>query len=425
MFLLSGNDLAMATFDVDTELDVERIRADFPILHQSDDNGNTLAYLDNAASSQRPQAVIDSLVEVYTKHYANVHRGGHRLSSESTDLYEDSRKAAQRFIGAVSSNEVIFTSGTTAGLNLVARSWGDANISSGDEILVTEMEHHSNLVPWQQLAQRKGAKIKALPVTEDGQLDLDFLPRLLTERTKLVAVGAVSNVLGTINPIARISEATHAVGAKIVVDAAQSVPHEAIDVNGWDADFVAFSAHKMLGPSGLGILYGKEDLLDKMPPFLGGGSMITTVEIDHFTPAMLPAKFEAGTPPIAPAIALKPAIEYLEAVGLARILRHEQALAVYAHQLLADVPGLRILGPDVSKKAGIVSFVIDGLNAFDIAALLDSRGVAVREGHHCTMPLHQKYGISASVRASFYMYNTRTEVERLAEAVHSAQQLLA
>lgn len=415
----------MATFDLQSELDVERIRADFPILDQTDDYGNTLAYLDNAASSQRPQAVIDALSDVYTRYYANVHRGGHRLSSESTDRYEEARAAVAAFVGANSPNEVIFTSGTTAGLNLVARSWGDANLSSGDEILLTEMEHHSNLVPWQQLAERTGAVIRAIPVTEEGTLDLDFLPRLLNERTKLVAVTAVSNVLGTINPVAAITEAAHAQGAKVVVDAAQAVPHEAIDVNGWDADFIAFSAHKMLGPSGLGVLYGKEALLEGMPPFLGGGSMITTVEIDHFTPAMLPAKFEAGTPPIAPAIALKPAIEYLEAVGLARILKHEQSLAAYATQLLADVPGLRILGPEVTRKAGIVSFVIEGINPFDIAALLDSRGVAVREGHHCTMPLHEKYGISASVRASFYLYNTRSEVERLAEGVKAAQRMLA
>ncbi|MBA2117218.1 aminotransferase class V-fold PLP-dependent enzyme [Bremerella alba] len=407
----------MATFDVESQLDVKRIRADFPILHQVDEEQHPLVYLDNGASSQRPKSVIDCLSNVYQRYYANVHRGAHRLSGESTDLFEEARRAVQRFLGASSENEVIFTSGTTMGINLVARSWGDANITAGDEILVTEMEHHSNLVPWHQLAQRTGAKIRAIAVTEDGQLDLDSLPMLLTERTKIVAVAAVSNVLGTINPVAQITAAAHAVGAKVLVDAAQAVPHEAIDVGGWDADFVAFSGHKMLGPSGVGVLYGKQSLLEEMPPFLGGGSMIDTVEIDHFTPAMLPAKFEAGTPPIADAIAMIPAIEYLEQVGLARILQHEQALAAYAHQLLADVPGLKIYGPDVSKKAGIVSFTIEGLAASDIATFLDGRGIAVREGHHCTLPLHKKLGISASVRASFYLYNTQEEVEKLANAV--------
>ncbi|QDU77675.1 putative cysteine desulfurase [Bremerella volcania] len=409
----------MATFDVESQLDVQRIRADFPILHQVDEEQHPLVYLDNGASSQRPNSVIQCLSNVYEKHYANVHRGAHRLSGESTDLFEEARRAVQQFIGAAFENEVIFTSGTTMGINLVARSWGDANVTAGDEILLTEMEHHSNLVPWQQLAQRTGAKIRAIPVTADGQLDLDSLSVLLTERTKIVALAAVSNVLGTINPVAEIAKEAHAVGAKVMVDAAQAVPHEAIDVGGWDADFVAFSGHKMLGPSGVGVLYGKHALLEEMPPFLGGGSMIDVVEIDRFTPAMLPAKFEAGTPPIADAIAMKPAIEYLEQVGLARILQHEQSLAAYAHELLADVPGLKILGPDVSKKAGIVSFVIDGLAASDVATFLDGRGIAVREGHHCTLPLHKKLGISASVRASFYLYNTREEVEKLADAVRT------
>ncbi|PQO33558.1 aminotransferase class V-fold PLP-dependent enzyme [Blastopirellula marina] len=407
----------MATTQMESQLDVARIRTDFPILHQVDDEGNPLVYLDNAASSQRPLSVIGCLNNVYQKHYANVHRGGHRLSAESTDLYEEARRAAQRFIGAKSENEVIFTSGTTMGINLVARSWGDTNVSAGDEILLTEMEHHSNLVPWQQLAARTGAIIRAIPVNSEGLLDLDALPQLLTERTKIVAFCAVSNVLGTINPVEQIVEVAHQVGAKVLVDAAQAVPHEAIDVTKWDADFVAFSAHKMLGPSGVGILYGKEALLDAMPPFLGGGSMIDTVEIDHFTPAMLPAKFEAGTPPIAGAIALKPAIEYLESIGLAEILQHEQSLASYAHDLLLNVPGLRFLGPGVSEKAGIVSFTIDGLAASDVAAFLDGHGIAVREGHHCTLPLHKKLGISASVRASFYLYNTREEVEKLADSV--------
>jgi len=414
----------MTTNQVDSPFDVNQIREDFPILQQQDDYGNTLAYLDNGASSQRPRQVLDAMREVYEHSYANVHRGGHRLSSEATDLYEAARESVRQFIRARSSNEIVFTSGTTMALNLVARSWGEANLKPGDHILVSEMEHHSNLVPWQQVAQRVGARIDAIPVTADGLLDLQQLDQLLTESTKLVAITAVSNVLGTINPVAKLVASAHKVGAKVVIDAAQAVPHESIDVVQWDADFVAFSGHKMLGPSGIGVLYGKEALLDAMPPFLGGGSMISTVHIDRFTPAMLPAKFEAGTPPIVPAIAMKPAIEYLQNVGFDAILQHEQDLAAYAGQLLQEVPGLRILGPEPNQKAGIVSFVIDGLSPFDIAALLDSRGIAVREGHHCTMPLHKKLGIESSVRASFYLYNTREECERLAEGIKSAVSIL-
>jgi len=299
-------------------------------------------------------------------------------------------------------------------------------LKAGDEIVVTQMEHHSNLVPWQQLAQRSGAKIRAIPLTDDGQLELAALTELFNERTKVVAFSAVSNVLGTINPVPQIVAAAHAVGAIAVVDAAQAVPHEAIDVARWDADFVAFSAHKMLGPSGLGILYGKEALLDEIPPFLGGGSMVGRVEIDKFTTASLPSKFEAGTPPIAEAIALRPAIEYLNRLGLGNILRHEQHLAHLAHQQLADIEGLRILGPsDPSKKAGIVGFVIDGMSPFDIAAILDSRGVAVREGHHCAMPLHARYGVQSSARASFYLYNTAEEVERFAGGLRAAVAMLS
>jgi len=408
------------------EYDVEQIRADFPILAQTDEQGNRLAYLDNAASSQRPQAVIDALVDVYTKCYANVHRGGHRLSSEATDLYEASRRSVQSFIGAKYDHEIIFTTGTTAGINLVARSWGDTHIRAGDEIVVTEMEHHSNLVPWHQLAERSGAKIRSIPLTDNGELDLSVLSDVLSERTKVVAFSAVSNVLGTINPAAQLVAAAHQLGAIAVVDAAQAVPHEAIDVARWGADFVAFSAHKMLGPSGLGILYGKETLLEEMPPFLGGGSMVGHVDIDKFTTASLPSKFEAGTPPIAPAIALEPAIAYLNRIGLDTVLRHEQHLARLAHHQLADVEGLRILGPsDPSKKAGIVSFVIDGISPFDIAAILDSRGIAVREGHHCAMPLHARFGVASSARASFYLYNTTDEVERLVNGIRAAVTMLS
>lgn len=404
-------------------LDIESIRADFPILHQRV-HGKPLVYLDNAASSQKPRQVIDALREVDERYYANVHRGGHQLSNESTSLYEESREAARRFLGAGSTREVIFTYGTTSSINTVAHAWGPANLQSGDEILVSEMEHHSNLVPWQQVAQRTGAKIKALPVTDDGQLAMDQLPGLLTKRTKMVAISAASNVLGTINPVEEIVRQAHAVGALVSVDAAQAAPHKSLDVVQWDADFVALSAHKMVGPSGLGILYGKQALLEAMPPFLGGGSMINTVTIEEFTPAMLPAKFEAGTPPITAAIAFKSAIEYLEKVGLENILAHEQMLAEHAHQLMADIPGLRILGPEPQLKAGIVSFTVDGVSPNDIGMMIDAAGVAIRAGHHCAMPLHARYGISSSARASFYLYNTREEVETFVTALRKVLTML-
>ncbi|MFI4876918.1 MAG: aminotransferase class V-fold PLP-dependent enzyme [Blastopirellula sp. JB062] len=404
-------------------LDIAAIRADFPILHQTV-HGKPLVYLDNAASSQRPQQVIDAIRDVEEKYYANVHRGGHQLSNLSTSLYEESRAAAQRFLNAQSSCELIFTYGTTSAINLVAHAWGSANLTPGDEILVTEMEHHSNLVPWQQVAQATGAQIKALPITSDGLLAMDRLPDLLSERTKMVAVSAASNVLGTINPVEEITAQAHAVGALVSVDAAQAAPHKPIDVVAWDADFVSLSAHKMLGPSGLGVLYGKRRLLEAMPPFLGGGSMINTVTIDQFTPAALPAKFEAGTPPITAAIAFKTAIEYLEALGLDNVLAHEQMLTAYAHQLLADIPDLRIWGPEPAQKAGIVTFTVDGISPSDVGMMVDTAGVAIRAGHHCAMPLHARYGASSSARASFYVYNTREEVEIFADALRKALAIL-
>ncbi|TWT38530.1 cysteine desulfurase [Blastopirellula retiformator] len=405
------------------KLDIDAIRADFPILHQQV-HEKPLVYLDNAASSQKPRQVLDALREVDERYYANVHRGGHQLSNEATSLYEESREAARRFLGARSTKEVIFTYGTTSSINTVAHAWGGANLSAGDEILLTEMEHHSNLVPWQQIAQRTGAKIKALPVTPDGLLDLDQLPNLLSERTKIVAFSAASNVLGTINPVEEIVRQAHGVGALTLVDAAQAAPHKPIDVTEWDADFVALSAHKMVGPSGVGILYGKQALLEAMPPFLGGGSMIDTVTIDSFTPALLPAKFEAGTPPITGAIAFKAAIEYLEQIGLSNILAHEQMLAEHAHQLMADIPGLKILGPDPQQKAGIVSFTVDGVSPSDIGMMIDTAGVAIRAGHHCAMPLHAKFGIASSARASFYVYNTREEVETFVTALRKVLMIL-
>jgi cysteine desulfurase/selenocysteine lyase len=405
-------------------LDVDAIRADFPILAAKVHGDRPLVYLDSTASSQRPRQVIERIAQVYEEEYANVHRGIHWLSERSTELYEDARERVASFIGAASAmEEVVFTQGTTASINLVARSWGDANTSPGDEILLTEMEHHSNIVPWQQLAERTGVALKYLPITDDGRLELDSLDELLTEKVKLVSVTAVSNVLGTINPIEKIVRRAHKVGAIVVLDAAQSVPHLETDVRSLDVDFLAASGHKMLGPSGIGFLYGKRALLEAMPPFMGGGSMIRTVEKGGFTPALLPAKFEAGTPPIAPAIALTAAIDYLDAVGLAAIHRHEVELAAKCIDALSDIDGVHIYGPPADERGGIVSFTLDGIHAHDAAQVLDMRGIAVRAGHHCCMPLHARLGVDATIRASFYLYNTRAEVDALVDGIRAVKRM--
>ncbi len=398
-------------------LDPDSLRIDFPILSTIIRDDRRLVYLDNAATTQRPRQVIDAIVETYERHYANVHRGIHWLSDQSTDLFEEAREKVRRFIGAEHAHEVIFTTGTTLAINLVARSWGDANVGTDDEIIVTEMEHHSNLVPWHQLAQRTGCKIKAWPITDDGRLELEELTTLINDRTKIIAVAAVSNVLGTINPIAEIVDIAHAAGVLVLVDAAQSVPHATTDVRQLGVDFLIFSGHKMLGPSGVGVLYGRQELLENMPPFLGGGSMIRRVRIDGFDPADLPARFEAGTPPIVPAIGLGAAIDYLENIGMQRILAHEQMLTRRAHEVLESVGGVHTLGPAPEHKSGIISFTVEGIHAHDVAQILDRSGIAIRAGHHCAMPLHKRLGINASSRASFYFYNTLDEVEQLADAL--------
>ncbi len=408
---------------VDTlPIDAEKLRRDFPILSTVIRGDKPLVYFDNAATTQRPRAVIDSLVEMYEQHYANVHRGIHWLSDQSTDRFEDAREKVRAFINAPKRHEIIFTTGTTMAVNLVARSWGDAIVGEGDEILVSEMEHHSNIVPWQQLAERTGCTIRWLPITDDGLLKLDQLDDLLSERTKLVAVAAVSNVLGTINPVREIVRRAHDAGALVLVDAAQSVPHTKTDVQATGADFLTFSGHKMLGPSGVGVLYGREELLEAMPPFLGGGSMIRRVKHEGFEPADLPAKFEAGTPPIVSAIGLGAAIDYLSGIGLQKIAEHERILATRAHELLEQVGGVRFLGPSPDQKAGIVSFVLDRPHAHDVAQLLDRHGIAIRAGHHCAMPLHKRLGITASNRASFYFYNTMDEVEFFGDAVRQTRE---
>ncbi len=404
-------------------LNAEVYRGDFPILSTILHGDRPLVYLDNAATTQRPRQVIDKLVEVYERQYANVHRGIHWLSDQSTDLFEEAREKVRRFINAGNASEIIFTTGATMAINLVARAWGDANVRAGDKIVISEMEHHSNSVPWHQLAERSGAVVEHIPITDEGLLDLDALDALLDDRTRIVAITAVSNVLGAINPIQEIARRAHAAGALVLVDAAQSAPHQTTDVQAWDADFVAFSGHKMLGPSGVGVLYGRLELLDAMPPFLGGGSMIRRVTHSGFEAADPPAKFEAGTPPIVPAIGLGVAIDYLDQVGLDRIHQYEQVLTAHAHTLLEDLGGVRLLGPAPAKKAGIVSFTVEGIHAHDIAQILDRHGVAIRAGHHCAMPLHKRLGIVASNRASFYFYNTLGEVEQLVEALRDAKRI--
>ena len=414
--------MSLSTAD-DLSILPESWRADFPILAGRANSGQPLIYLDNAASTQRPVPVIDALRHLDENDYANVHRGIHTFSERSTEQYEQAREKVRRFINARHAHEIIFTSGTTASINTVARSWGDAHVKAGDEILLSVMEHHSNFVPWLQLAERTGAKVRHIPMTDDGQLEIDSIDDLMNERTQLVAVTAVSNVTGTINPVAEIARKAHSVGARILVDAAQHVPHQSTDVRALDVDFLAFSGHKMLGPSGVGVLYGRKELLDEMPPFMGGGSMIHEVHLDHFTPAELPAKFEAGTPPIVPAIGLAAAIDYLSKIGFQAIHEHERALTRRAHQVLEGIDGVRILGPPLEQKAGIVSFMVDRIHAHDVAQVLDRYGVAVRAGHHCAQPLHERLGVTASTRASFYLYNTLEEIDQLGEALQQTKRV--
>jgi cysteine desulfurase / selenocysteine lyase len=392
-------------------MDVSQWRGDFPILRHD------YAYFDNAASTQRPTAVIQAMAEAYEQYYANVHRGIHRYSETSTEKFEAAREQVRRFLNAATTSEIVFTSGCTSAINLVARSWGDANVRAGDEILLTEMEHHSNIVPWHQLAARTGCKVRFLPITDHGILRLDLLPEYLNSRTKLMAVTAVSNVLGTRNPIQAMVAQAKANGTVTLIDAAQSTPHETTDVQQLDCDFLTLSGHKMLGPTGVGVLYGKEKLLEAMPPFLGGGGMISSVTTSGFAFAELPAKFEAGTPPIVEVIGLGAAIAYLEQVGLDAIHNHELLLTRLAHEKMEAIGGLHFLGPSPEQKAGIVSFTLQGVHAHDIAQVLDHCGVAVRAGHHCTMPLHTRLKLTASTRASFYFYNNTHEIDQLVAGI--------
>ncbi|MFZ1709098.1 MAG: cysteine desulfurase [Anaerolineae bacterium] len=404
--------------------DVEAVRAQFPILTRQV-HGKPLVYLDSTASSQKPQAVIERLATYYAQGNANVHRGVHTLSEEATAAFEASRAKVARFINAASSKEIIWTRNATEAINLVAYSWGSANLKPGDEVLITEMEHHSNIVPWQLACQRTGATLRHVPVDDEGFLRLDLLPTLLTPRTRIFAFTAMSNVLGTIVPVAELTAAAHAVGALALVDGAQSVPHLPVDVQALGADFLVFSGHKMCGPTGIGVLYGRRQLLEAMPPFMSGGDMIKEVHLDVSRWNTLPWKFEAGTPAIAEAIGLGAAVDYLDNLGMPAIQAHEHALVTYAMQQLQQVEGLRILGPDADHRGGVVAFTLGDIHPHDLAAILDGEGIAIRAGHHCAQPLHDRYGLPASARASFYLYNTAAEVDQLVAALDKAREMFA
>jgi cysteine desulfurase/selenocysteine lyase len=399
------------------------IRKDFPILSRQV-HGKPLVYLDSAASSQKPRAVIDAMSTYYETTHANVHRGVYEISEEATAAMERARVKVARFINARRSKQVIFTRNTTESINLVAYSWGSANIAAGDLIILTEMEHHSNLVPWHLLAQRTGARLEFIPITGDGSLQLDIYQQLLQQQPKLVAFTHVSNVLGTINPVQEMIAQAHAVGAIVLIDAAQSVPHLPVDVQSLDVDFLCFSAHKMLGPTGIGVLYGKRDLLEAMPPFMGGGDMIRTVGLRQSTWNDLPWKFEAGTPAIAEAIGLGAAVDYLNAIGMENVLQHEQQITRYALEQLQAVPGLTIYGPDASKRGGVISFTLGDIHPHDLASILDQQaGVAVRAGHHCAQPLMERLGLAATARASFYVYTIEEEIDILVQGLRQAIQI--
>jgi cysteine desulfurase/selenocysteine lyase len=404
-------------------LDIARIRQDFPILSREMRPGVPLVYLDSAATAQKPVAVIEAMNDFYRHSNANIHRGIHMLAEEATAMYEKGREQVANFIHAPAAKQIIFTRNASESINLVAYTWGRANLKSRDVMILTEMEHHSNLVPWQMLAAERGVKLVFIPVTSDGLLDLDIYRKLLEQNPKLVAFTHMSNVLGTITPAAEIIRLAHAAGAITVVDGAQSVPHIPEDVQSLDADFLAFSAHKMLGPTGIGALYGKASLLEAMPPFLGGGDMIKAVHLESFTPNAIPHKFEAGTPAIAEAVGFGAAVAYLTGVGMEAVSAHEQEIIAYTLERLEEIPGVRVLGPSEDKKGGVAAFVLEGVHTHDVAQILDHYGVAVRAGHHCAQPLHEKFGLPATTRASFYLYNTRAEVDKLVEAIYQVKKI--
>ena len=412
-----------ASATIQKSLNIYNVRQQFPLLNR-EVKGKPLIYFDNAATSQKPQLVIDALVNYYTNYNANVHRGIHTLAEEATSAFEATRDAAQQFIHAASREEIIFTRGTTEGINLVAYTWGRQNIKAGDEIIISTMEHHSNIVPWQILCEEKGAVLKIIPINDEGELLFDAYKKLLGPKTKLVSVVHVSNALGTINPVKQIIDAAHKTGAVVLIDGAQSAVHLDIDVQEMDCDFFAFSSHKLYGPTGMGILYGKKHLLESMPVFQGGGEMIKEVSFEKTTYNDLPYKYEAGTPNIADTIAFKTALDFINQTGKDNIRRHEEELLHYATKQLRQIPGLKIIGT-AKEKASVVSFVIDNLHPQDIGILLDNRGIAVRTGHHCAQPLMHRFGITGTVRASFAVYNTKEEIDELIVGLQKTIKMLS
>jgi cysteine desulfurase/selenocysteine lyase len=400
-------------------VDWERVRADFPLLERSV-HGKPIVYLDSTATSQKPLAVLDAMDEYYRTCNANIHRGVYEISETATRLYEEARARVARFIGAKSSKEVVYTRNATEAINLVAHSWGRANLSDGDVVLISKMEHHSNIVPWQMLAQERGIVVRYLDVSPSGKLVLADLEKML-EGVKLVSVTHMSNVLGTINPVEKIIEAAHKVGALVMLDAAQSVPHMSVNVVELDVDFLAFSGHKMCGPTGIGILYGKKALLQEMPPFMGGGDMISTVTLEGFSPNALPWKFEAGTPAIAEAIGLGAAVDYLSKLGMEKVHRREQELTLYALKRVRGIEGVKVYGPEAWEKGGVISFEVEGAHPHDIATILDSEGVCVRAGHHCCQPLMHHLGVPALARASFYVYTRFEDIDALVDGIRKVR----
>lgn len=400
---------------------VERIRADFPILHQKV-HGHPLVYLDNAATTQKPREVIDAITHYYERDNANIHRGVHALSQRATDEYELARRTAQEFLGAEDCREIIFVRSTTEAINLVAQTYGRQNLKPGDEVLITAMEHHSNIVPWQMICEEKQAKLRVAPINEAGELVLDEFERLLTSKTKLVAIAHLSNALGTINPVRRIVELAHAKNISVMVDGAQAAPRLPVNVCELDCDFYAFSGHKIYGPTGIGVLYGKLALLEAMPPYQGGGDMISSVAFERTVYNKVPHKFEAGTPDISGPIGLKAALDYVTRLGIEKIERHEDELLQYATKRVSALPGIKLIGT-AKNKAGVLSFVMEGVHPHDIGTILDQEGIAIRTGHHCAQPVMERYGIPATARASFGLYNTKEEIDALVTGIKKVQEV--
>ena len=403
-------------------IDVGKIRTQFPLLHQKV-NGKDLVYFDNAASTQKPQVVIDALNHYYSNDNANIHRGVHYLSQKATDKFEDTRNTVKGFINAKNSCEITFTKGATDSINLVANGYRSL-LNKGDEIIISEMEHHSNIVPWQMCCEDSGATLKVIPILDDGDLDMEAFENLLSKKTKLVAITHISNALGTINPIEEIITATHKVGAKILIDGAQATPHKSVNVQGLDVDYYCFSAHKMYGPTGVGVLYGKEAVLDELPPYQGGGEMIKEVSFEKTTYADLPHKFEAGTPNIAGVVAFKASLDFITNLGIENIAKHEGQLEQYATEQLSTISGMQFIG-EAKKRAALVSFNIEGLHPYDIGVLLDKMGIAIRTGHHCAQPIMERYNVPGTVRISFGVYNTKEEIDICITAIKKAQTMLA